>query len=163
MIGTAGTAGDHEAKDPIDRLSSRVQAVACFFPPTDLLNYGLTGISILGTDASNGVRAPFDFQVYDEAARAFVLVADQEWRLDIGRQVSPAYHVSPDDPPVFIMHGDADPLVPLQQSKLIIEKFKEANVPCELMIKPGGGHGWPDIASDVPAFVDWFDKYLAKK
>jgi acetyl esterase/lipase len=33
MLGTAGTAGDPAAKDPIDRLSSRVQAVACFFPP----------------------------------------------------------------------------------------------------------------------------------
>jgi acetyl esterase/lipase len=163
MMGTAGIAGDPEAKDPIDRLSSRVQAVACFFPPTDLLNYGLAGISILGGDASKGVRAPFDFQIYDDAAREFVLITDQDKRLEIGRQVSPAYHVSPDDPPTYIMHGDADLLVPLQQSQLIIEKFKEANVPCELVIKPRGAHGWPDISRDVPAFVDWFDKYLAKK
>jgi acetyl esterase/lipase len=163
MIGTTGIAGDPEAKDPVDRLSSRVQAVACFFPPTDLLNYGLSGISILGADAAKGVRAPFDFQIYDEASREFVLVTDQERRMEIGRQVSPVYHVSADDPPTLIMHGDADRVVPLQQSRLIIEKFKEANVPCELTIKSGGAHGWPDIASDVPAFADWFDKHLAKK
>lgn len=163
LIGTSGTTGDPEAKDPVDRLSSRVQAVACFFPPTDLLNYGLTGISILGADASKGVRAPFDFKVYDEAAREFILVTDQDKRLEIGRQVSPVYHVSTDDPPTFIMHGDADRVVPLQQSRLIIEKLMEANVPCELVIKPGGAHGWLDISSDVPAFADWFDKYLARK
>ena len=163
MLGTAGTAGDPEAKDPVDRLSSRVQAVACFFPPTDFLNYGEPGKTLLGTDAAKGVRAPFDFMVYDESTREFVLIIDQEKRIEIGRQVSPAYHVSQDDPPTLIMHGDADPIVPLQQSQLIIEKFKEANVPCELVIKPGGAHGWLDIARDVPAFADWFDKHLAKK
>src|ERR1700679_596719 len=35
MIGTAGTEGKPDANDPVDRESSRVQAVACFFPPTD--------------------------------------------------------------------------------------------------------------------------------
>jgi acetyl esterase/lipase len=163
MLGTTGTAGNPVSQDPVERLSSRVQAVACFFPPTDLLNYGEPGKTILGADAGNGVRAPFDFQVYDEAARVFVLITDQEKRLEIGRQVSPVYHVSADDPPTLIIHGDADPVVPLQQSQLIIDKFKEANVPCELVIKPGGAHGWPDIARDVPALVDWFDRYLAKK
>jgi len=45
----------------------------------------------------------------------------------------------------------------------MIEKLKEAQVPCELIVKPGGAHGWPDIGNDVPALADWFDKYLAKK
>src|SRR5262245_19843201 len=40
MIGTAGAEGDPKAKDPVDQQSSRVQAVACFFPPTDFFNYG---------------------------------------------------------------------------------------------------------------------------
>ena len=43
MLGTAGDQGNPKAKDPIDRTSSRVQAVACFFPPTDFLNYGKMG------------------------------------------------------------------------------------------------------------------------
>jgi acetyl esterase/lipase len=163
MVGMAGTTGDPEAKDPIDRLSSRVQAVACLFPPTDLLNYGATGKSLLGDDVSKGVRAPFDFQEYDEKTRAFVLIVDEQKRLEIGRQISPVYHVSVDDPPTFIMHGDADPLVPLQQSQLIIEKLKEAQVPCELIVKPGGAHPWPDIAADIPRLADWFDRHLAKK
>jgi acetyl esterase/lipase len=163
MIGTAGRDGDPKANDPVDRLSSRVQAVACFFPPTDLLNYGETGKSLLGDDAAKGFRAPFDFEEFDERTREFVLIVDQERRLEIGRQMSPVYHVSADDPPTFIMHGDADPLVPLQQSQLIIEKLKEASVPCELVVKPGGAHPWPDIGADIPRLADWFDKYLEKK
>jgi acetyl esterase/lipase len=43
MLGTAGTAGDPKARDPVERVSSRVQAVACFFPPTDFLNWGQPG------------------------------------------------------------------------------------------------------------------------
>ena len=45
MLGTAGDPGNPEAKDPVDRESSRVQAVACFFPPTDFLNYGRPAIA----------------------------------------------------------------------------------------------------------------------
>src|SRR5215207_8622702 len=48
MQGTAGTAGDPKAADPVDRASSRVRAVACFFPPTDFLNYGSPGENGLG-------------------------------------------------------------------------------------------------------------------
>src|SRR5262249_407611 len=40
MQGTAGNAGNPKSKDPVEAISSRVQAVACFFPPTDFLNYG---------------------------------------------------------------------------------------------------------------------------
>ena len=42
-IGTAGKPGDQAAKDPVDRASSRVQAVACFNPACDLVNYGKIG------------------------------------------------------------------------------------------------------------------------
>ena len=50
MQGTAGDKGDPKAKDPIDRVSSRVQAVACFYPPTDFLNYGKPGEIALGRE-----------------------------------------------------------------------------------------------------------------
>ena len=50
--------------------------------------------------------------------------------------------------------------MPLQQSELIIAKFKEAGVPCELVVKPGAGHGWPNWFDDMRTIADWFDKYL---
>jgi acetyl esterase/lipase len=163
MLGTAGTAGNPDARDPVDRFSSRVQAVACFFPPTDFLNYGEPGKTLLGRDDAKGVRAPFDFQDFDDKTRVFVTITDQNRRLEIGKQMSPVYQVTSDDPPTLIIHGDADAVVPLQQSQLMIEKLKDAQVPCDLIVKPGGAHGWPDIGNDVPALADWFDKFLAKK
>jgi dipeptidyl aminopeptidase/acylaminoacyl peptidase len=76
--------------------------------------------------------------------------------------MSPIYHVTPDDAPTLIIHGDADKLVPLQQSEVIIAKLKEAGVPNELVIKKGFGHGWPTLPfEDSRTIADWFDKYLA--
>lgn len=164
MMATAGEKGDPEAKDPIDRQSSRVQAVACFFPPTDFLNYGATGRVMLGRRPAGSTSRPaFEFREFDNESKTFVTVTDEQKILEIGRQISPAQHVSPDDPPLWIMHGDADPLVPLQQSELIVAKLKEAGVTAELVVKPGGAHPWPGIDKDFPLLADWFDKYLAKK
>ncbi len=65
MQGCAGDQGDPKAKDPIDRVSSRVQAVACFFPPTDFLNYGKPGEVALGKGVLKDFPAPFDFRELD--------------------------------------------------------------------------------------------------
>src|SRR5438046_916631 len=65
MQGTAGNDGDSQAKDEVDRVSSRVQAVACFFPPTDFLNYGREGENALGRGILKDFHAPFAFQEFD--------------------------------------------------------------------------------------------------
>jgi acetyl esterase/lipase len=161
MIGTAGTKSDDKVIGPLAHTSSRVQAVACFFPPTDFLNYGTPGFAWLNQGPKDAFAAPFDFQNWNADRKQFDDV-DEKRRAAIGREVSPAYHVTPDDPPTLIIHGDKDFLVPLQQSELIIEKFKKAGVPCELVVKKGAAHGWPDWHADMRTIADWFDKYLKK-
>jgi len=163
MQGTAGTVGKPDAKDPVDRLSSRVQAVACFFPPTDFLNYGKPGENAIGRGVLKNFRAPFDFHEFDKAINAFVAITDEERILTIGRSISPVNHVTNDDPPTLIIHGDADLLVPIQQAESIIEKLKAAGVPTELVVKKGAAHGWPEMGKDAVTLADWFDKHLAKK
>ena len=108
MQGTAGDKGNPDAKDPIDRTSSRVQAVACFFPPTDFLNYGKPGENAVGRGILKGFKPPFDFHEQDPNTKVFRPITDEARILEIGRQISPAYHVSADDPPTLIIHGDAD-------------------------------------------------------
>jgi acetyl esterase/lipase len=162
MLGCAGCAGDPGAKDPVDRATSCVGAVACFFPPTDFLNYGKPGVKSMGIEPNHQFKAPFDFRVQDPVTKLFVPV-DLETREKICKELSPIYHVSPGDAPTLLLHGDADTLVPLQQSQIIIEKFKEAGVPCELIVKPGAGHGlWPSMFNDLKTIVDWFDRHLPK-
>jgi acetyl esterase/lipase len=161
MLGTAGDLGDPGAKDALARTSSRVQAVACFFPPTDFLNYGTPGFAWLNTGPKDALQAPFDFRDWNPQTKRFEAV-DEATRVKIGREISPVYHVTKDDPPTLIIHGDKDAMVPIQQSQLIIAKFKEAGVPCQLVVKPGEAHGWKDWHADMRTIADWFDRHLKK-
>ena len=160
MQGTAGDQGDPNARDPVDREPSRVAAVACFFPPTDFLNYGKPGENALGRGILIGFQAPFDFHEFDSKNKKFVPVTDEAKILEIGRKISPINHVSPDDAPSLIVHGDADKLVPIQQAEIMVEKLKGAGVEAKLVVHPGGGHGWGGMDKDIETFVDWFDAHL---
>jgi len=162
MIGTAGTLGDEKAEDDVAKASSRVQAVACFFPPTDFLNYGTPGYAWLNHGLKDPLRAPFDFEDWNPQLKFFEPVSEER-RIEIAKEISPAYHVSSDDPPTLLIHGDKDYLVPIQQSELILEKFKAAGVPCELVVKKDEKHGWKDWHNDMTTIADWFDRYLAVK
>jgi acetyl esterase/lipase len=164
MLGTAGDKGDPNAKDPVDRESSRVQAVACFFPPTDFLNYGKPGDEkIHANDHAPPYRAAFDYRELDKESRLWVPITDPKRLHEIAQQISPVSHVTPDDPPTLIIHGDADRLVPLQQSEEIIDLLKKAKIETNLIIKKGAGHGWIGLDKDETQLADWFDKHLKKR
>jgi acetyl esterase/lipase len=163
MQGTAGDKGNTGARDPIDHESSRVQAVACFFPPTDFLNYGKTGENAVGRGILSGFKPPFDFQEQDPATKVFRPITDEAKIQELGRTVSPVYHVSADDPPTLIIHGDADKLVPIQQAELILEKLNAEGVETKLVVKKGAQHGWADIVKDNAIIADWFDAHVKPK
>jgi len=154
--------GEAAAQDPVDQVSSRVHAAGVFFPPTDFFNYGNTKFSLTENKkllTMIGVVAAFDFKIYDAVTRMYKPVNDSVMLVML-KQVSPIYAVSSDDPPTLIIHGDADRLVPLQQSESIIQKLKEAKVPNELVVIKGKGHGWLDMSAEKNMVADWFDKYL---
>ena len=160
MQGTAGDTGAKDAKDPIDQASSRVQAVGCFFPPTDFLNYGKPGEIAIGCGVLKGFKPPFDFHEQDPNTKTFVRITDLGKILEIGRQISPLYHASSDDPPTLIIHGDADLLVPIQQAEIILDKLKSSGVETKLVVRKGAQHGWPDLLKDTLIIADWFDAHL---
>lgn len=159
MVGTGGASNDKPG-DPYDQVSSRVQAVACFFPPTDFLNYGQTGNVQLGEGELADFRAPFDFRRFDTASKRMVLITDEQERRRIGREISPVYHITAESAPTLIIHGDADLLVPIQQAELMIDGLKRAGVEAELVNRPGADHGWPTMIDDVAVLADWFDRHL---
>lgn len=152
-IATRGGPGKLDSPDPIERESSNVQAVCCFFPPTDFLNYGGPGISGVG----QGPLAPLQVAFGPQGLTP-------EGREILGREISPIYFVTSKLPPTLIIHGDADNVVPLQQSESFVERAIKVNADAiELIIRPGKGHGWGDFwrsSEDVTAFADWFDQHL---
>ena len=152
-IATRGGPGKADAVDPVERESSAVQAAACFFPPTDFLNYGGLGISGVG----EGPLAPLQVAFGPQALTP-------EGRAKLGREISPIYFVTRQLPPTLIIHGDADKVVPLQQAESFAERAKEAGAPpVKLVVRPGKGHGWGDFwrsQEDTTEFADWFDRHL---
>jgi acetyl esterase/lipase len=148
-MGTQGGPGSADAKDPVDRESSAVQAVACFFPPTDFLNYGQPGEDAVGVGILKDFKPAFG-PTSDTA----------EGRQKLGREISPINYVSSSLPPTLIIHGDADKLVPIQQAEIFVKKAKEAGAKARLVVKPGKEHGWPEIGNDLTLLADWLDEYL---
>ena len=112
-LSTAARGGPRKADsaDPVERESSAVQAAACFFPPTDFLNYGGPGIDGVG----EGPLAPLKVAFGPQALTA-------EGRESLGREISPIYFVTSHLPATLIIHGDEDKVVPLQQSESFVKR-----------------------------------------
>lgn len=136
--------------DSVDLVSSRVQAVACFFPPADLVNFGHPGRLFVECDTVRRFWPQFGV---DGKSRAEKLIVMQK--------LSPYNAISKDDPPTLVLHGTVDPLIPLEQSERFIAKLKATGVPAQLIIHQGGAHGWDETwESDLSVLADWFEKYL---
>lgn len=57
------------------------------------------------------------------------------------RSVSAINYVKRSSPPTFIVHGNADPTVPYEQSVALHDKLLEMGVKTQLITVPGGAHG----------------------
>jgi acetyl esterase/lipase len=139
--------------DPVNLVSGKVQAVACFYPPSNLVNYNHPDSTIA------------DFHYTTVFADAFIMSKEipQNQERELFRNVSPYFFITPATPPILIFHGTKDLLVPYSQSTVFIEKLKENNVPCQLITKEGAAHGWPYNKADDEAMIRWFQKYLPAK
>ena len=78
---------------------------------------------------------------------------------EVYRMASPINYVSNDDPPVLIIHGDSDGIVPLKHAELLDLKMNEAGAVHTFIIKKDRGHG-VFVDNDV---WDFFDKHLKGK
>jgi len=89
--------------------------------------------------------------------------------INVIRQYSPINNMGLDYPPIYLVHGDSDTVVPYQNSVNFAELAKEKGIPYELRIVPGADHAFdhPKINNGkgtwdkyiAPAF-DFVQKYL---
>lgn len=134
MLATTADEGDPNSKDEVERTSNRIRAGVAWFPPTHLEKF-------------LKLKQQFPALEFDTKK-----IPD----------VSPLEHVTADDAPVYLAHGDKDELVPVGESEAIVEKFKAANVEHELLVIPGAGHAFvgDDMKKVMEGTLNWFDKYL---
>ena len=78
------------------------------------------------------------------------------------RSISPYFEVDADTPPILIIHGTADELVPFSQSVSFVAKLMSLGLPYRFIPREGKGHGWEWDPQDDQEMSDWFEKWLSK-
>ncbi|MBY0503710.1 MAG: alpha/beta hydrolase [Bryobacteraceae bacterium] len=95
-----------------------------------------------------------------EAPEARLIGGPVQQNAELAEKANPITYVTKDDPPYFIQHGDADPLVPMEQSELLRDALKKAGIAVEFEILHGAGHGGP--AFQAPANLEKVKAFLAR-
>jgi pimeloyl-ACP methyl ester carboxylesterase len=141
-------AGDPESTDEVERHSSKVDVVAAFAGPTDLAaqDWGARGSGAV----TSFIGAP---QWMSNGAHA---------------EASPVTYVDGDDPPVLLIHGDADEIVPVSQAQTLAARLREHQVEVEYVEIAGGGHDFdkvlnhdPNELPAFPAIARWLRDHLS--
>lgn len=145
MLGTGADVKELDGKEGTDG-DARVQAVIDWFGPTDFPAMSPQTISPNGPVSLLLGGTPTD-------------------KPDAAKLASPVTHVTKDDAPTLIFHGDKDSLVPLSQSQILLEALKKAGVECELVVIEGAGHGGKDFTSEAnrKKAIDFLNKHLKAK
>lgn len=115
--------------------------------------YGATDLTTIvrpmdGTDESmpDEVRYPPEF---------FNLGADHWKSSDWLAKASPVNYINSKSTETLLVHGDADTMVPLQQSLVLAQALQAAGVKHELVVIPGGEHGFMGLPQEqINGIVD---------
>ncbi|MDT8429057.1 MAG: alpha/beta hydrolase [Pseudomonadales bacterium] len=134
MLGLNADNGDSTAADPVLQTGNQVATVVAYYPPVDLRS--MTGPS----DRFPALNFP-----NEQAA-----------------SISPLLHVDPQDPPVLLIHGDADDLVNISHSQNMFAELQTKGIESNFITLPGAGHGFrgEDARKAAAARLAWFEKHL---
>ena len=96
----------------------------------------------------------------DQREFATAWIPPQPERMELARRISPLTYVRKGLPPILILHGDADPTVPYQQSVALAKALKSAGDDATLITIPGGGHSFtlPQMVQLTPQIFLWLKK-----
>jgi acetyl esterase/lipase len=143
LLGTTANNSQLEGDEGNAGVSSAVQAVVDYFGPTDFLSLADQVTPAQRANLNNPVTHLFGTPLWNDGP----VLKEQA----VAKEASPITYVSAASCPFFIVHGDRDPVVPLQQSIELNEALKKAGVDSSLTIVKGGGHGFNDPASAIAA------------
>lgn len=150
LVGTADASAGLEGNGGWADYSSRVQAVCSFYGPSDFVSWYQDNARFGRTLSS---------------AETLFLGGTMEQKPDVYRQASPVTWVSADDPPLLMVHGDRDIVVPFRQSLIMLDAYKALGLEATLIRVPDAGHGfinWPTRQIEQ-AVCEFFLEHLGRK
>ena len=152
LLGATSVRGELEGREGVSGVSSRVQAVCDWYGPTDLLK--INGQMPDGADNYDDPGSPVSILLGGPAPR----------NRKKARQASPIKYVTWGAPPFFIMHGDADDIVPIEQSKALVRALKRAKVDVQFVVVEDGGHSGDAYftAQRLAEVRKFFDRHLKR-
>jgi acetyl esterase/lipase len=112
---------------PYLAMRSSVDAVVDWFGPTDFLVMDSCGSSMIHDAPESPESSLIDGPIQDNPDQCAL--------------ANPITYIDKNDPPFLILHGDADPLVPHCESKLLFDALQKAGVPSQFILVPNGQHG----------------------
>lgn len=144
MLGVSERVVELEGELGWNEESSGVQALVSWCGPSDFLQMG------------QGKIIDHDSPKSPESRLIGAPIQDCPERV---RLANPIAYVHPDMPPCYLLHGDADELVPFQQSEILYEALRDAGVPVQMEVLKGYAHGDPRFNTGrriqgVQAFLD---------
>lgn len=135
-----GSVGEHLEQ------SSDVQGIVSYYGASDLQ-------TILSQSTEHGlsVRIP---------ALKLLLGDTPDKKAELAKLASPVAHLDKKDPPLLLIHGDADPQMPPQQSDELAKGYQELGLPVTLIVMPGSRHGGAEFYDDERTVI--VSKFLDK-
>ena len=152
LVATAGQSAGLEGDGGWPGVSSKVQAASAW--------YGVSDFTV-------GAK---QFQNHTGSVVVKLFRGTELQKPELYRLASPIFYVSGDAPPLLLIHGDRDELVPFDQSVRMADAYRRAGLPVELITVKNAGHGFfqagpnpisPSVETIHQSTVDFFKHYLA--
>jgi acetyl esterase/lipase len=140
MAALTGDAPELEGSVGVTGISSKVQAAVAFYPPTNF--------QTMDTWAVRKCEMP---RCHDDASSPesqLIGCAIQTCPEKV-QAANPLRYVTPSDPPLMILHGGSDPLVPHHQGEQLYMELNKACLESTFISLPKAGHGpWNGFLTD---------------
>jgi acetyl esterase/lipase len=158
MVGVTDPADDLEGDGGSPEISSGVHAVVSYFSVSDFTLPGAKLSQEVETDVMQYYKKPLSEVLAD-------FIGTQDPDDSILTKMSVITYIDKNDPPVQIFQGDTDPFVSVEQAQRLKRALEKANVPHELVLVKGGGHGWTGELQDKTnrQMLAFFERELKQK
>jgi acetyl esterase/lipase len=132
--------------------SSRLQAAVDYFGPMDILQMNLDVATPPGSTLNHDAATSPESRLigFDGPGEGIGVLRNNlenpappfPQKAALAMLVNPITHLTDDDPPMFIAHGDLDTTVPMKQSQRLADALAEREIEHVMRVVEGAGHGF---------------------
>jgi len=130
LVATADEKAGLEGTGGWPNVSSRVQAASAY--------YGVSDFTV----------GAMQFQHHTGKVVVKLFRGDENERPELYRQASPIRHVSKNNPPLLLVHGEKDDLVPFSQSVEMAKAYRLAGLTVEFIPVRNAGHDFEQVGPE---------------